>query len=279
MYSIFVRISLSVIASIFLSACGDPNTRVSQFQFADNDALYTSGAIRLVTERPRAIPGGGFLPTLCSEPSPDVAIAFAKSAAAAANFSEPQGPTVSGNVNFNSSETATGLAGRTAGVLALRDGLYAACQTYVNGVIGHDAYALILSQYGNLLVALNGTGTVNQATFTAQDSATSALLVACLSEHDPSRLAGVDKLGRPLTNPLLTLNFCDKLLAQIARGSLVHVAAAVPAKKVAVPKPTLTTPSAATEKPAPAATDKPGPATADKPAPGPKEKPVPGTKD
>jgi hypothetical protein len=227
----FVRIILLVSACAILSACGDPNTKVTQLKFADNDALFTSGSNRLVTERLRPIPGDGAIPTLCSEPSPDVAIAFAKSAALAANFSEPQGPTVSGNASFSSSETATALSGRTAGVLALRDGLYAACQTYVNGVIGHDAYALILSQYGNLLVALNGTGTVNQATFTAQDAANSALLVSCLSEHDPTRLTGVDISGRPLSNPLLSLNFCEKLLAQVARGAPIHLAANVPPKR------------------------------------------------
>ena len=44
--------------------------------------------------------------------------------------------------------------GRTAGVVALRDGLYAACQAYANGVLGQDAYSVILSQYGTLLVRL-----------------------------------------------------------------------------------------------------------------------------
>jgi hypothetical protein len=45
------------------------------------------------------------------------------------------------------------VAGR-AGVVALGDGLYAACQAYANGVLGQDAYSVILSQYGTLLVRL-----------------------------------------------------------------------------------------------------------------------------
>jgi Putative peptidoglycan binding domain len=44
--------------------------------------------------------------------------------------------------------------GRTAGVVALRDGLCAACQAYANGALGQDAYSVILSQYGTLLVRL-----------------------------------------------------------------------------------------------------------------------------
>lgn len=70
---------------------------------------------------------------------------FSQSAAIAANISNPSGPSGSGNASYSSSETATALAGRTAGVLALWDDPYAACQTYVNGIIGHDACALILS--------------------------------------------------------------------------------------------------------------------------------------
>ena len=36
-----------------------------------------------------------------------------------------------------------------AGVVALRDGLYAACQAYANGVLGQDAYSLILEPVRN----------------------------------------------------------------------------------------------------------------------------------
>lgn len=93
----------------------------------------------MVTERDRPIPGTDqVLPTMCAEPNPDVAVAFGTSLAAQGSFSAPNEPNVSDNVSAATTETATALAGRTAGVLALRDGLYAACQSYVNGVIGHD---------------------------------------------------------------------------------------------------------------------------------------------
>jgi hypothetical protein len=64
------------------------------------------------------------------------------------------------------------MVGRTAGVVALRDGLYTACQAYANDVIGKDAYSLILSQYGNLLVALAGGG--GGATAAAADASKAA---------------------------------------------------------------------------------------------------------
>ena len=47
--------------------------------------------------------------------------------------------------------------------MALRDGLYAACQAYANGVLGQDAYSLILSQYGNLLVRLVSVSSASDA--------------------------------------------------------------------------------------------------------------------
>jgi hypothetical protein len=66
----------------------------------------------------------------------------------------PSGSAISAGGGYTFAETITQLAGRTAGVVALRDGLYAACQPYANGVLGQDAYSLILSQYGSLLVRL-----------------------------------------------------------------------------------------------------------------------------
>jgi len=171
-----------LLAVLFLGGCTDPNKSPSAFKFGDSNTLVMGPALRMVTERPREIPGTGIsLPTICSEPSPDVAIAFGQQLAAQGNFSEPGAPTVSGNVSAATTETATALVGRTAGVLALRDGLYAACQSYVNGVIGHDAYALILSQYGNLLVALAGTGQSSAPTVSPQDAAITAMLVACIA--------------------------------------------------------------------------------------------------
>jgi hypothetical protein len=222
----------SLLVFTLLGGCADPNRSPSNLQFGDSNMLVTGPALRLVTERDRFIPAtNDKLPTLCSEPSPDVAVAFGASLAAQGNFSEPSGPTVGANVSAATTEAATALAGRTAGVLALRDGLYAACQSYANGVIGHDAYALILSQYGNLLVALAGTGQSSAPAISAQDAAVSAMLVACVSEWDPTRLSG------GATNPLLNPKRCNGLMDAIASGKLLKPqnkpAAAAPSKKSA----------------------------------------------
>ena len=75
--------------------------------------------------------------------------------AASGTITGKETASISGSNSFT--ETISAMAGRTAGVVALRDGLYKACEAYANGVIGKSAYALILSQYGNLLVALAGS--------------------------------------------------------------------------------------------------------------------------
>jgi hypothetical protein len=95
---------------------------------------------------------------LCEEPSPDWAIAYGAAFAGAASGGASGGPSGSVSGSATTTEAITAAAGRTAGVVALRDGLYSACEAYANQAIGKDAYSLILSQYGNLLVALASGG-------------------------------------------------------------------------------------------------------------------------
>jgi hypothetical protein len=166
-------------------------------------------------------------PVLCSEPSPDWAVAFGKALGGTASGRGPGGATGSLNATASTTNSIIVMIGRTAGVVALRDGLYTACQAYANGVIGKDAYSLILSQYGNLLVALagggvaateapkasapasgapsgaaslasaqGGSGAATSCAGTAgtgnvhvnfmQQQALQAMLVACISEMDPT---------------------------------------------------------------------------------------------
>src|SRR5271169_6229060 len=141
--------------STVLGGCAivaDPNAWPQKFKYGDSATMASGAGVRFVNERRREMTGREDrpLPTMCTEPSPDVAVAFGTSLAAQATINN-QG---SGSANASTSEAALALAGRTASVLALRDGLYATCQAYTNGALGQSAYALGLSQYGNLLVAL-----------------------------------------------------------------------------------------------------------------------------
>jgi hypothetical protein len=154
-------------------------------------ALVPAGNYSFTTIRTRQQgPNSGIL---CVAPSPDWATAITTAQSLQGSVSTPVGTTVTASASNSLAETITAMVGRTAGVVALRDGLYNACQAYANGVIGKDAYALILSQYGNLLVALAGSG--GGATTAAGPSAgisaqqlqlqmVQAMLVACISNND-----------------------------------------------------------------------------------------------
>ncbi|HVI30184.1 hypothetical protein [Hansschlegelia sp.] len=225
-----------MLAASVLAACSSANQRVAHADFGTTQALATTGSLRLVTERTRP----GYQPVVCSEPSPDYAVALnaTRKIAVAVNKAAPPAepaadavvgaaaaaPPFSGAAALDGSavETVSEGRGRAAAVLALRDGLYAACQSYANGVIGHDAYAVILSQYGHLLVALVGGGraelgsdgkpaAVAAATIDARKSTLSTLLVACVSGHDRTRI------GSHGPNPILTETFCRNVMAAALR--------------------------------------------------------------
>ena len=108
---------------------------------------FTAADVRIITQRSR----NGQI--VCTEPSPDVAKAL--SAAASASGQGGNGSaTGSLAAGGASAEAALALAGRSTALLGLRDGLYRACEAYANGVIGADAYALVLSRYGQLMTTL-----------------------------------------------------------------------------------------------------------------------------
>src|SRR5258708_4254681 len=283
-----VSATSACVLAIALGGCAvfaDPNAWPQKFQYGDSANLASGANVRYVNERWREMLGREDrpLPTMCTEPAPDVAVAFGTSLAGAANITGKG----SGGFGANTSEAALALAGRTAGVLALRDGLYATCQAYTNGVLGQSAYALGLSQYGNLLVALTahdagatGGTTVNAAApavnivipstsdnddnnpgprkiparcaaagdadhlplllvadqntpkqkpaskansanpdpaiFTPADSAATALMVACVSEYDPTRVGARDsRNGQPAYSGLFTEPFRPDYIATL----------------------------------------------------------------
>jgi hypothetical protein len=199
-----MRIVSACLLACLLSACDSPSARVTQLQFGSSTTLATTGNLRLVTERPRPGPDGSLLPVVCTEPSPDYAVAFGQKGGGTLKVTVPQG-SGEGGASVETTEAATELKGRTAGVLALRDGLYAACQAYANGVIGHDAYAMILSQYGTLLVALMAKPEGALAPGSEKRAALAAMLVTCISTFDGTRLPAA-------RNPVLDMRFCRRVL-------------------------------------------------------------------
>ncbi len=220
-------IALAMVGSL-LAGCASPNERPVRSSVGTTPALVMGPNLRVVTQRERMIDGRGSIPTMCLEPSPDVVVAFGKTLDGKVSVVAETGLNGDQTLKLESKEDARDIAGRDKAVLALRDGLYAACQSYANGTLGHDAYALILSQYGNLLVALVGTGSKPGLQRSSHDTAVAGLMVACVSEYDPTRLAALDAGRNRIDNRVLTREFCQALLNGILHGRLLSHASLQP---------------------------------------------------
>jgi hypothetical protein len=247
-----LRVWISMLAALLaLSACGafqsapvkpvqlTTSGMPSAFPMAGftTATLLPADAYVLATTRPSPQPGGP--PVFCAEPGPDWAAAFGNSYKGGASGGDG-GVTAALNGELDSTETNIALSGRTAGVVALRDGLYSACQAYANGIIGKDAYALILSQYGNLLVALASGGTATPDAAELQQQAVQAMLVACITHDDPSG-------GPPPVNPMLDF-YCAPFMADFIKSVpalLKPIAPLPPAKPAPAPAPPAKTPASA----------------------------------
>lgn len=150
-----MRAALFAAAAVTLSACGTFQSESRQ-GFTQNDgwttgATYTTADVRIVTERPHPLDPAKRV--ICTEPAADVAKAL--SSALQAQAQGGNGATNAGlGFGASSAEAAMELAGRSTALLGLRDGLYRACEAYANGAIGADAYALVLSRYGQLMATL-----------------------------------------------------------------------------------------------------------------------------
>lgn len=167
----FARVVIAAVLCCMISACGlakqnkgvdpismGPSTLPSgQTLTPGSGWLLPAGNYHLMTTR--SVSSDSQPQILCTEPSPDWAVAFGEALQLSAAATAPSGIGASIGGSYSDTESVTALVGRTAGVVALRDGLYSACQAYANHIIGKDAYALILSQYGDLLVALAGATT------------------------------------------------------------------------------------------------------------------------
>jgi hypothetical protein len=152
------------LAAILLAGCNvfqnDVQRGYQQNSQWNTAAVYTGANIRMVSERVHPLSG---TPVVCTEPSPDVAAAL--STALQVSAQGQSGPASAGvGLSAGSAEAVAELAGRSTALLGLRDGLYRACEAYANGIIGDDAYALVLSRYGQLMTTL----------FLAQDLSTAA---------------------------------------------------------------------------------------------------------
>ena len=168
-----------LLAAALLCSCNTFSTEVQRsYQEGTGWAVpmvFTTADVRVITERPHPLLQK---PVMCTEPTPDVAKALSSAASVTA-----QGGTTGVNgslaISAASAEALAELAGRSTALLGLRDGLYRACEAYSNGIIGQDAYAMVLARYGQLMTTL----------FVGQDIA--------------SAVNGATKAGATATSPVV----------------------------------------------------------------------------
>jgi len=86
---------------------------------------------------------------VCTEPSPDAIVA--KAAAVAASATSPQ---VAAAISGSMSESAASIGLRTPTIQLLRDGLFRACEAYLNHAITQQDYHAILFNYDRIMTAL-----------------------------------------------------------------------------------------------------------------------------
>ena len=93
---------------------------------------------------------------VCAEPSPDALATIAASAGLSGSLSGlPQFPGKAELASsFASGEQAGMIGARNSTIQLLRDGLYRACEAYMNGALGDFGYGLVLVNYGRVMVSL-----------------------------------------------------------------------------------------------------------------------------
>jgi hypothetical protein len=86
---------------------------------------------------------------VCAEPSPDAFMALVASGGADVAFGEKKV-----GARGAMAESVAALGRRTQTIQLLRDGLYRACEAYMNGIIDEDEYKRIMVSYDELLITL-----------------------------------------------------------------------------------------------------------------------------
>jgi hypothetical protein len=147
-------------ASLLLTGCSSVIYKTVAVDTTPATSLSLDGKQRviLVTDR------GGITHdkrVVCAEPSPDALVGIAASASGGLSIAGKG----SADAAASLAEAVQTVGRRTQTVQLLRDGLYRACEAYLNGAINEEEYKLIISRIDDFsvtLVAIDGlTGGLN----------------------------------------------------------------------------------------------------------------------
>src|SRR5690242_9784498 len=144
---------------LLLSLGGCANYIFRSFDIDSGESLSLDAKQRLVLATYKGGKSGN-RKIVCAEPSPDAFSATSASATANAAFTFPSllpggqtgtdgqsgNTSGSGGIAAARSESAASIGMRTQTIQLLRDGLYRACEAYMNGAIDQQDYRLLLSR-------------------------------------------------------------------------------------------------------------------------------------
>jgi len=142
--------------AVLLSGCTQgPGTIFNRFSLEDGQSVSTGARQRVVTSHnPQIGTRPGYVhPTqiVCTEPSPDVALAVANSFGAGLSILS-QG---AGSITSQQAEGIVQLAERTISVQLLRERMFRACEAYSNGAITGTTYTLLMNGIGREIVTIS----------------------------------------------------------------------------------------------------------------------------
>ncbi len=151
-----LRATLIIAISLFISACSGTHYRSFTLDSTPKTSLSVDARQRVILTTDQGGPDGN-KHVVCAEPSPDV---FATAAISAALNVKTGTEQLGGGLSR--AETAGALGMRTQTIQLLRDGLYRACEAYMNGVIEGDEYRKIISAYDEVLITLMAVESLTQ---------------------------------------------------------------------------------------------------------------------
>lgn len=143
------RMAAAIACTFLLAGCGNFDSIFRSFD-TDDDSVSIDAKQRIVIIAKKASPpASGAVSMVCAEPSPDALSAMSAAMTASGSYKE-----VSAQLAASFSETASNIGLRTQTIQLLRDGMYRACEAYMNGAITALEYSKEQRRYQILMAGL-----------------------------------------------------------------------------------------------------------------------------
>ena len=144
------RIVAAIIFTFLLTGCGGNFYSIFQpFSTRDTSVSIDAKQRIVVIAKKEGAPANGAASMVCAEPSPDALSAMSAAMTASGSYRE-----VSANLAASFSETASNIGVRTQTIQLLRDGMYRACEAFMNGATTPAEYAKEQRRYQILMGGL-----------------------------------------------------------------------------------------------------------------------------